>query len=257
MYRSPLSKQNGFTLVEMAIVMIVIGLLITGILKGQELVANSRVTGTIRMITSIQAVATNFKDMYAALPGDVIAAKIPGCTGANFCEGGDETGAVASLPGEDLYAWRTRLTYSGHARESFQFWKHLALTDLLAGIDPTANPATDSAFGVTHPMSPFGGGFEFYYDGWMATGADAGGTSGHIMRLSQNGIGDNGTIGGLISPTQASTIDRKLDDGLPNAGYVIADYGSSGTTDCKVSAQNRYREELQDGVCLIYIKTFR
>lgn len=77
------------------------------------------------------------------------------------------------------------------------------------------------------------------------------------MRISQNGIGDAGQIGGVLSPTQSATIDRKLDDGLPNAGYVIADYGSSGTTDCKISAQDRYREELQDGVCLLYIRTFR
>ena len=128
---------------------------------------------------------------------------------------------------------------------------------MISGIDPGANPATEAAWGVTHPMTPFGGGFEFYYDGWMASGAGVPGSSGHIMRISQNGIGGTGRIDGVLSPTQAATIDRKLDDGQPNAGYVIADYGSTGTTDCKISAQQRYREELQDGICLLYIRTFR
>ena len=60
--------QAGFTLVELAIVMIIIGLLIAGVLKGQALIGNAKVTAQVAQIKSIDAATSTFKDMYAALP---------------------------------------------------------------------------------------------------------------------------------------------------------------------------------------------
>ncbi len=51
------NNQSGFTLVELAIVMIIIGLLIGGILKGQELVSNARVTSTVAQIKGIDGLS--------------------------------------------------------------------------------------------------------------------------------------------------------------------------------------------------------
>jgi prepilin-type N-terminal cleavage/methylation domain-containing protein len=59
--RQPAS-QAGFTLVELAIVMIIIGLLIAGVLKGQELIANARVTSTVAQVKAIDAAISTFKD---------------------------------------------------------------------------------------------------------------------------------------------------------------------------------------------------
>ena len=61
--------QAGFTLVELAIVMIIIGLLIAGVLKGQALINNARVTSTVAQTKAIEAATTTFKDTYAALAG--------------------------------------------------------------------------------------------------------------------------------------------------------------------------------------------
>ena len=90
---SKLSKQTsqaGFTLVELAIVMIIIGLLIAGVLKGQELIANARVTSTVAQIKAIDAATSTFKDTYDSLPGDMTAptTRLPNCLAApcvTFC----------------------------------------------------------------------------------------------------------------------------------------------------------------------------
>ena len=66
------TSQAGFTLVELAIVMIIIGLLIAGVLKGQELIGNARVTATVAQIKGIDAATSTFKDTYSDLPGRYI-----------------------------------------------------------------------------------------------------------------------------------------------------------------------------------------
>src|SRR4051794_36706162 len=81
--------QAGFTLVELAIVMIIIGLLIAGVLKGQQLITNAQIAATFAKIKVFDAATTSFKDMYAAEPGDMTAAqsaaRLPNCTAANLC----------------------------------------------------------------------------------------------------------------------------------------------------------------------------
>jgi len=66
--------QKGFTLVELAVVMIIIGLLIGGILKGQELITNARITSTIGEMEGISAAYNDFRNQFNAVPGDLSAA---------------------------------------------------------------------------------------------------------------------------------------------------------------------------------------
>ncbi|MCB9991587.1 MAG: prepilin-type N-terminal cleavage/methylation domain-containing protein [Rhodospirillales bacterium] len=75
-------RQAGFTLVELAVVMIIIGLLIGGVLKGQELIANAQITGTASAVKSIDAATTTFRDTYAALPG-ISPTRLPVCQTAS------------------------------------------------------------------------------------------------------------------------------------------------------------------------------
>ena len=70
--RTALRSQAGFTLVELAIVMIIIGLLIGGVLKGQQLIVNAQITATVAQIKSIDAATTSFRDNYAGMAGDLI-----------------------------------------------------------------------------------------------------------------------------------------------------------------------------------------
>src|SRR5260370_22162883 len=85
--KTALKPQAGFTLVELAIVMIIIGLLIGGVLKGQQLITNAQITATVAQIKAIDAATTSFKDQYATVPGDMLGpnARIPNCPAAGSC----------------------------------------------------------------------------------------------------------------------------------------------------------------------------
>ena len=64
------TRQAGFTLVEIAIVLVIIGLLLGGVLKGQELIENSKTKAVVNDMKAIQAAYNGYIDRYKFLPGD-------------------------------------------------------------------------------------------------------------------------------------------------------------------------------------------
>lgn len=219
-------SNKGFTLVELAIVMTIIGLLIGGVLKGQQLMENARVNATIQRVTSYQAALTTFKETYGAMPGDMLNAqdRIPGCNSGSYCLNGDGNSQVGLAT--DITAMPVNNS------ETTQFWKHLAMTDMISGVVPTANTARPQ-WGETHPAAPIAGGFEFYYDPNFYMAA----TSGHFLRLSNAGIlpggaaqeASAGSGTAAMSPRMAARVDRKMDDGWPASGSVFVwDSGNFG-----------------------------
>jgi len=219
---APLRKKtDGFTLVELAIVITIIGLLIGGVLKGQEMIQNARVTATIAQVNAYRAAIATFRDKHDNFPGDISFAttRIPGCTAANFCLDGDGNGRVG-VAGQAISA--VVATQS----ETPQFWKHLALADLISGINSTADWQAP-AWGQTHPAAPIAGGFEFFFS------TNLFGYTTHNLRLTNAGIsaGPNTETPGqaAISPRDGALIDRKMDDGWPRTGSVLVwDYGNWG-----------------------------
>src|SRR5512146_3221329 len=97
-------KRNaeGFTLIEIAIVLVIIGLLLGGVLKGQELITSARVRNLISQQDGIKAAYFGFQDRYRALPGDYPGAQanIPGC---GACQQGDNNGQITGA--EAISAW--------------------------------------------------------------------------------------------------------------------------------------------------------
>ncbi|MCB1531502.1 MAG: prepilin-type N-terminal cleavage/methylation domain-containing protein [Alphaproteobacteria bacterium] len=228
------SKEAGFTLVELAIVMIIIGLLITGVLKGQEMIANAQVSSTITQIKSIDAATSTFRDIYNAFPGDMANAstRLRNCAGGN-CDDGDGDGRLDVAVGAAVAA----------ANEGTFFFTHMAAADLLSGID-----AQNLTFGSSYPSAPVGGGFTAGHSLVGVNGFTAAEMrpAHYLVLTGQTAVVADGT--GILSVSQAARIDRKLDDGLIDSGSVI------GETAANCRDGSEYAEINQDQLCNIAIR---
>ncbi len=263
-------NHKAFTLVELAIVMTIIGLLIGGILKGQELLENARVTSTIAQVKSYDAATTAFRDIYGGLPGDLRDAgnRIPGCIAtctpvyesANRYTAGD--GYVAGDVLEVLGSGNLALNIPANSiyDEKFLFWIHLLKANLIAGVsDIGLTELTESAWGITNPTAKIGGGFNVgsdiaaASDGFVLPGSSVSpaqsvaGYQGSLQLWVQsrpptnNGSENLSTTAGSnpLTPSRAEQIDRKMDDGNPGSGSVLA-YGVTNSCFMNGSAANTF-----------------
>jgi prepilin-type N-terminal cleavage/methylation domain-containing protein len=236
------SQCKGFTLVELAIVLVIIGLLVAGLLKGQEIIRNSQTKATLSQAESFRAAYYTFRDTYRAIPGDMnnATAIIRGCNAAQNCANGDGNGIIGQRMNNSAGATGTI--------ENTLFWKHLVLSGLISSVDPSAPTApANIAFGISHPSAPLGGGWNAIMTDLSGLG-DYGGP-GVIFQLS----GQPNRNATAINAVEAEYIDRKLDDGQPNSGSVTAEWSS--TSNCDNDSTNTYRTDIQTGECILYVGT--
>ena len=257
--------QKGFTLVELAIVMTIIGLLIGGILKGQELMENARVTSTVAQVKAYEAAITTFRDAYNAVPGDMpnTVNRLPGCT--TICEPAAAT-AGNGIVGDPAWAatWAAQMTapLNGVApaavgAETQLFWVHLLKADLISGVtDSPLRAGGQLAWGDSHPAGRIGGGFVAGFgNGAIAIGspvnvANFPGVSGMIVALVQNiNVTPTATVGlNPLTAARAAQIDRRIDDGRPATGYVQA-YGVGASCFNASATDAEYRESVVSKDC--------
>ena len=134
------SKQSGFTLVEIAIVLVIIGLLLGGILKGQEMITQAKIKNIINDFNGITAAMNSYQDRYRALPGDELSANTVARWGA-AAFGGDANGIFVrgtTAAATDVYNNPAEAPAATTA-ESNLFWMHLRLSGFVPG--PTAGVA--------------------------------------------------------------------------------------------------------------------
>ncbi|HSI25150.1 MAG TPA: prepilin-type N-terminal cleavage/methylation domain-containing protein [Methylotenera sp.] len=124
-----MKKQAGFTLIELAIVLVIIGLLLGGVLRGQELINSARVKSLTRDFQNIQVYLYTYQDRFHALPGDDrdpvnhVGGTLATTSGpvANGQIGGEWDSAVATA-------------------ESYLFWQHVRLAGIAPGSTATGTP---------------------------------------------------------------------------------------------------------------------
>lgn len=114
-----IKAQQGFTLVEIAIVLVIIGLLLGGALQGQQMIASAKVKSQMQEIDGISAAINTYQDKYGALPGDDANARSN--TGVKTIKNGNGGG-----------------TFSGTEGDRY-IWEHLQAAGLLSGYSPAAN----------------------------------------------------------------------------------------------------------------------
>jgi prepilin-type N-terminal cleavage/methylation domain-containing protein len=210
-------RQSGFTLVEIAIVLVIIGLLLGGILKGQELINSARVRNLADTNSGIQAAYYGFIDRYRAVPGDMLVAAavaaigdatitvggVNGSGGANGQLGNNPAAAAAAADwGEVSAAW-VHMTRAGFLQGTF-----------VGGASSAATYTVVANLNQGGPLNPFGGQYLLGRSRDYSTfPPGAGPAAANPARLALI-FGDN------IPVDIARELDVKIDDTNPLTGEL-------------------------------------
>jgi prepilin-type N-terminal cleavage/methylation domain-containing protein len=215
-------EQSGFTLVEIAIVLVIIGLLLGGILKGQEMITQAKIKNVIADISGVSAAMYGYQDRYRALPGDDKLASRWGLTPSATAGDGVIEG-----------------TYIAAATaESMLFWEHLRRAGFISGGSGTDNPfnAVNGKVGVQTSDGTAPGGVTFkagvLSDGAVAPAVPTVFTS--LLLCSAN-----------LPDKIAISVDAQMDDGDGKKGNVRAAKQDSPNPTSVKTAADTY---VEDGV---------
>jgi prepilin-type N-terminal cleavage/methylation domain-containing protein len=231
----------GFTLIELSIVMVIIGLIIGGIVVGRDLINVAAIRSQISQIEKYQTAMNTFRGKYGYLPGDIptdvasqygFAIQSAGLPAMNGTIGqGDGNGIVEGI-------W---YGISENGGETIMFWTHLSQAGLIEGGFTTVGTPANGAVALSalpqyFPLAKIGqGNFVYVY----ATGR----WNGAYWDTTTPGVYDSSSVnwfgisaittvntGGwpasspAMSVQQAYSIDTKIDDGNPFTGRVKARY---------------------------------
>lgn len=208
-------KEQGFTILEISIVLLIAGLLVAGVFVGQDLIRSSQLQRVLGEYDSHTRVIQQFQDKYAAMPGDMSTASSVWSDQTN----GDGDGRIGSV--SDI----TDGTLSDQA-EWFRAWRHLARAQLISGVFTGTTGgagAQDAIPGTNVPASQLSdAGWTLNY--YLQTSTDTslwGDDYGHMLWFGGYSS-NNFTNGVALTPAEAYNLDLKMDDGKPGTGNIRA-----------------------------------
>ena len=210
--------QKGFSILEISIVLIVIGILAAGVLKSTYLVDDAKINIVIKQINDYKMAVNAFNEKFNAFPGDFNGARQQIDPTLPAEAEGQDTGILEGDPFEPN-------------KGAQRFWTQLRATGL-------------AKFKDTFPRTKLGGYFGVQYI------ENFNGQSGHWLVLGNKG--EQGQARALFTPQQALHIDKTLDDGVANSGIVQA-RGEDPAND-KCLATRDYNVTNKSKVCILYVK---
>lgn len=208
--------QSGFTLIELSIVLVIIGLIVGGVLVGQNLIKSAELRSTITQIESLNTSVNTFRGKFGGLPGD--------------CNNCFSTFSLGSADG-DADGLLESDTANNRSREFDQeisnFFAMLSSANMIAG-NYVAGSGASVTVGTHFPASKHGRGgiFALASDGFN-----------HYVIGAQTGNGVWGTTGAsatnmmqnTLTPEEAYQLDQKTDDSLPASGTTRAVQFTAGS----------------------------
>lgn len=239
------NSMAGYTITEFAVVLTVMGLMVGGVLKAEEMVENASLAATISQVQQYQAAVKIFEDKYNALPGDFdqAATYIAGGDVANGNGDGiiglqDTTSPAAGTTvglidggGCTVGSGAASTTPANEFQESRQFWIQLAAAGLISGIRAQTDADGPAAtIGNIFPAAPLGGGAGWEIvnclvytttgnageqNQWFRLGAMPADTTFHPTH-DPSGINTTGSA----TAYEAYQLDSRFDDGIPSMGTV-------------------------------------
>lgn len=226
-------KEQGFTLIELSIVLIIIGLLVAGIVAGNSLIAAAKVNRLIIQYKEYVTAMNAFMLQYDSLPGD-------------FDEAESYWGSVTSNGKGNGY-----LSAVGGGQfknvDGLLFWQHLALAEIIPGsyegYDGNDSPYLEPGVNV-----PFVKGYNdvvwHWRDTWITNSPHK-----NILKvgtISSSTESNSGSNSNFLLPREAKRIDVKLDDGLVNAGKIIGQFN-----DCRTAGNTLWNLSNTEPVCSV------
>ena len=231
-----MKMNKGFTLVEMAIVLVIIGLIVSSVMAGQTLVQSASIRSTIAQIDGIRSSTNAFQSKYNGIAGDLLYSQASFWSlpyGTSASGNGDGDMILSGVGGSSTNA----TTQDG---ENLFFWLQLSAAGLMTG----------SFNGITY-TSATSAEVSDLTTAFVSTKLN---TSVYFMVYSSNTINYLGLIGAssiasgtvttsdLLLANQLYQVDKKMDDGLPNSGLLRATSGFSessvNTTNCVSSTDS-------------------
>jgi prepilin-type N-terminal cleavage/methylation domain-containing protein len=210
-------SQSGFTLVEIAIVLVIIGLLLGGVLKGAELIDNAKVRKATGELNGVIAAFYSYQDRYARTPGD------DGNLAALTGRGGSWPLVTLFGNTDGALTGTAAQTFNG-GNEPVAFWQHLRAGGFIGG--------DVVAIGVAaRPNNAFGGLIG------VTAAAVMGGLTGVKVCSSQ------------VPGKAALAMDTQTDDGSPDTGRLRATLGVAGTATVPGAVAAAYSEDNEYTLC--------
>jgi len=237
-HQAAIARQHAFSLVELSIVLVILGLLTGGILAGQSLIRAAE----LRSITAdynryVSAIRT-FRDKYMALPGDMTNAQsfwgVAHATPATCVTTSSTTSATCNGDGDGT------IDESTGSNEPFRYWQHLANAGLIEGTytGVTGSGTNYSAtYGTNTPAGKISSsGWMAYYYGTVAVTSTQVFEGNYDNVLVYGGTNTSSFGGNVANPSEMWGIDTKIDDGKPGIGGLRTYEASSTCHDAGTSA---------------------